>query len=84
MPMHIGAMDTTLHSQGALTDHGQPRFIVWLLHSWGRRPSKGAHATTDGWHDTIPVVWSHDGTTSRCRPAGRGSRIGVDATQRGD
>ena len=83
---HIGAMDTTLHSQGGSTNHARPRFIVWLMQSWGRRPAKRPDATTAGWHDTIPVVWSHNHATSRCWPADRGSRSGVDArrTQRGE
>ena len=86
MRAHIGAMDTTLHSQGVSTNHGQPRFIVWLLQSWGHRLGKRPDATTERWHDTIPAVWSHGHAASRCWPADRGSRSGVDATrmQRGE
>lgn len=81
MRAHIAAMDTTLYSQGGLISNGRPRFIVWLLQSWGRRHVKRAYPTTEGWQDTIPAVWSHDSITSRCWPADRGSRSGVDATR---
>ena len=86
MRAHIDAMDTTLHSRGGSTSYVRPRFIAWLIRSWARRPAMRSRPTTEGWHDTVPALWSHDGTTSHCWPADRRSRNGVDATrtQRGN
>ena len=74
-------MDKTLYSQGGPTNNALPRFIVWLLQSGGRRPVKRSYPTTEGWHNTVPAVWAHDGTVSRCWPADRVRRGRVDATR---